>query len=177
MRNYLAVLFLVAAPILSGCGFTPIYAAGDVGRRPLLSHMTLSSVNGIEAVSDTVKSAFDPLVARTREDALYDLALDVTETAVPLAVQIDDSVTRYNYRLAAKYTLLRRSDNKQTSGGVEAVASFNVVASQYSTVFAERRAREKAATALALQIERDVLLKLSADERAELDARRANGAL
>lgn len=171
------VVAALAAPMLSGCGFTPVYATNGGSARPLLLRMHLQDVVGAEAPRDSVRAAFDRRVAATDADALYDLRLDVREAAVPLAVQIDDSVTRYNYRLSASYKLIRRSDQKTIDGVSEAVASFNVVASQYSTLFAEKRARQKAATALADLVERSILLKMTEEERAAIDAaRKAAGA-
>ena len=82
-------------------------------------------------------------------------------------MQIDASVTRYNYRLVGRYTLVERATGARYSGRVTSIASFNVVNSQYSTLFAEDAAREKAATQLVEDIERDILLKLSdANEKA-----------
>lgn len=175
-RGALCAALALSLPALSGCGFTPVYATNDKATRALLSRMALVDVKGTDTVESAVRGAFSRRVSPAGESALYDLGLDVRETAVPLAVQIDDSVTRYNYRMTADYTLTRRADGKTTKGLVESVASFNVVASQYSTLFAERRARERAADQLAEQIERSILLKLSTEERAAIDARRAAGA-
>lgn len=171
-----AAFTLAAAALLSGCGFTPVYATHDAAARPLLSRMAIAGVTGSESAREIVTAAFERHVARSEGEALYDLALDVRETALPLAVQIDDSVTRYNYRMTAGYTLTRRADGRKTEGSVESVASFNVVASQYSTLYAEKRARERAANQLAEEVERAILLKVSAEERAALEARRAAGA-
>lgn len=160
------------APLLQSCGFTPVYAARQGGERPLLSRMHVAEITGQERLRDAVSDVFERRARSDDETALYDLTIDVREAAIPLAVQIDDSVTRYNYRVTANYTLVRRSTRKQTTGTAEAIASFNVVASQYSTLYAENAAREKAAGALAEQIERSIFLKFSAEERAEVEARR-----
>lgn len=172
-RTIFAAALLLALPPLQGCGFTPVYATKDAGERPLLARMHVSDVVGNDRLKETVSAAFARRVAHGDGETLYDLALDVREAAIPLAVQIDDSVTRYNYRMSATYTLVRRSTKKSTTGAAEAIASFNVVASQYSTLYAENAAREKAANALVDQIERSILLKFSAEERAEVEARRA----
>lgn len=172
-RTLLAAALLAAAPMLAGCGFTPVYATRDIGEQPLLSRMHVADIVGNDRLKETVGAAFQRRSGRDTETPLYDLTLDVREAAIPLAVQIDDSVTRYNYRMSANYTLVRRATGKSMTGAEEAITSFNVVASQYSTLYAENAAREKAAAALAEQIERSILLKFSAEERAEVDARRA----
>lgn len=169
----LAAALLAAAPLLQGCGFTPVYATQQAGERPLLTRMRIAEITGNDRLRETVGAAFERRTARGDEEPLYDLTIDVREAAIPLAVQIDDSVTRYNYRMTASYILVRRSTKKSTRGSADAIASFNVVASQYSTLYAENAAREKAAQALAGQIERSIFLKFSAEERAEVEARRA----
>lgn len=167
------IAFLAALLPLQGCGFTPVYATRDTGERPLLARMHVADIVGNDRVKEAMSGALQRRAARDDAEALYDITLDVREAAIPLAVQIDDSVTRYNYRMSASYTLVRRSTKKSTKGTAEAIASFNVVASQYSTLYAENAAREKAAAALAGKIERSIFLNFSAEERAEVEARRA----
>ena len=48
-----------------------------------------------------------------------------------------------------------------------AIASYNVVTSQYSTLFAEQTAREKAAKTLIEELERDILLIIDDDATAK----------
>ena len=57
-------------------------------------------------------------------------------------------------------------------GSAEAVASFNVVDSQYATLFAEEAAREKAARTLIERIERNILLRLNDDKEVEEEVER-----
>ena len=160
---------LPAALLLQSCGFTPLYATPEGSKAAGLKNINLISV--------TARDTIQPLVTRAFRDrqgfggeattADYDLAVDAEEFAQRLAVQIDASVTRYNYLLRADYVLTRRSDGKRYSGSSEAVASFNVVNSQYSTLFAEEAAREKAARTLVEKIERDILLRLDDEEFVE----------
>jgi LPS-assembly lipoprotein len=173
LRTIFAAAALAALSLLQGCGFTPVYATKQAGERPLLARMHVADIVGNDRLKETISEVLSRRAARDDADALYDITLDLREAAIPLAVQIDDSVTRYNYRMTATYTLVRRSTRKSTTGTAEAIASFNVVASQYSTLYAENAAREKAANALADQIERSIFLKFSAEERAEIEARRA----
>lgn len=149
--------------LTGGCGFRPLYATDD-GSAPGLRNVTVSSLNAPEDVEHFVERAFTRRTAETAADASYDLLLNLAEQAERLAVQIDASVTRYNYRLVARYTLVDRSTGRQLTGRVVSIASFNVVDSQYSTLFAEDAAREKAANQLAEDIERDILLKLAAEQ-------------
>lgn len=157
---------------LEGCGFTPLYADTASGG-PLLRNVSLDAVNGGETLTETIQRSAARRLAAGADEALYGLVLDVREQAVPLAVQIDDSVTRYTYRMSMKYTLSRRADGVEFSGEVEAISSFNVVSSQYSTLYAEEAARDKAAANAFEQLERSILLKLSPEEQAAISARQA----
>ena len=151
---------LAAGPLLSGCGFQPLYATAD-GSAAGLRDVALGEVAAPEEIRPLVMRAFERRTSSEPSSANFDLTVSTTEQAQRLAVQIDASVTRYNYRLVGRYTLIERTTGARYSGRVTSIASFNVVNSQYSTLFAEDAAREKAATQLVEDIERDVLLKLS----------------
>lgn len=162
--NRLIVCLAVTAPLLASCGFQPLYATGD-GAAPGLRNIALASLAAPEDIQSEVTRAFKRRMAEEPGAAAYDLEVRTTEQAERLAVQIDASVTRYNYRLVGDYTLIERAAGKRYSGRVVSIASFNVVDSQYSTLYAESAAREKAAAQLVEDIERDILLKLSDAER------------
>lgn len=155
-------LFAIAASLLlTACGFQPLYATSD-GSAPGLRNVALSTVTAPEEIEPVVKRAFARRTAAEGSAAEYDLLLKADEQSERLAVQIDASVTRYNYRLVGSYTLVERAGGKQYKGRITSIASFNIVNSQYSTLYAEDAAREKAATQLVEDIERDILLKLAA---------------
>lgn len=165
MRIRIVCLAALAAtlPALAGCGFTPLYAIADTADKPALTRVHVAEIVSSEAATRILAEEFNWRTARESEEARYDLYVNVREQSQQLAVQIDDSVTRYNYRLNGSYRLVDRSSGKETTGRANAVVSFNVVNSQYSTLFAEKSAREKAARTLVEQIERDILLGLAAE--------------
>lgn len=168
----IALSVLAAAALtLSACGFQPLYATGEGSAAAGLGNVRLGSVNANEGTVPIIRRAFERRMARAGDSAAeYSLELDVRDLAQPLAVQIDDSVTRYNYRLIADYIMTPTDGGKSFKGRAEAVASFNVVSSQYSTLYAEDAAREKAARALAEDIERDILLKFAAERETDTAA-------
>jgi LPS-assembly lipoprotein len=160
----------LAALFLAACGFKPLYATAD-GAAPGLRAIALASVAAPDEIEPVVTRAIRRRAADDAASAKYDLLVTATEQAERLAVQIDASVTRYNYRLVGKYTLVSRETGKRINGRVVSISSFNVVNSQYSTLYAEEAAREKAANQLAEDIERDILLELAAAEDAAAGAR------
>jgi LPS-assembly lipoprotein len=166
LKNAFRLLAAAAgAALLHGCGFQPLYATND-GSAPGLRNVALSTVSAPEEITPMVTRAFSRRTSAEPAAAAYDLQIIAKEQAERLAVQIDASVTRYNYRLVGRYTLTERSSGKRYAGSVVSIASFNVVNSQYSTLFAEEAAREKAANQLVEDVEHDILLKLAAANEA-----------
>ena len=172
MRIFVVLAFSLF--FLSGCGFTPLYATPEGAKGAGLKNINLTAVRSRDTIEPLVTRAFQDRKGTnaTVEAPEYDLMVEAEEFAQRLAVQIDASVTRYNYLLRADYVLTRRSDGKRMQGSAEAVASFNVVDSQYATLFAEEAAREKAARTLIEQIERNILLRLNDDKEVEEEVER-----
>ncbi|MEO1137373.1 MAG: LPS assembly lipoprotein LptE [Pseudomonadota bacterium] len=171
------VLRLAAAFSLSlwlcACGFKPIYATQE-GASPVSRLVAVGPVAAPETVAPYVADALDARLGSVNgETPRYDLLVTAQEAAERLAVQIDATVTRYNYRLSARYRVIDRETGEGFSGVARAVTSYNIVNSQYSTLFAERTAVEKAARQLAEEIERDLLIRFAEpeEERNKVDPR------
>ncbi|MEZ5921803.1 MAG: hypothetical protein R3C60_10680 [Parvularculaceae bacterium] len=156
----LAILALAGVLFLSSCGFHPLYAENEGGGG--LRRMALVDVTAPDAIAPTIRQAFKRRTA-LGDEAPYELSISATEQSERLAVQRDSTVTRFNYQLRGSYFLTERATGKRYTGRVVSSASFNVVNSQYSTLFAEEAAKEKAATQLVDDVERQILLEL-ADE-------------
>lgn len=155
-------LVLIGCMLLASCGFKPIYAAPADGSTPVFRQVALRSVAAPESIQSVVSRALeDRLVVEPGARAKYDLYVSAAERAERLAVQIDATVTRYNYRLTARYTAVDSNSGVQIKGSARAVTSYNIVTSQYSTLYAEQTAVEKAAKLLAEDIERDLLIRLA----------------
>ena len=168
-RLIITTIALAALPLLGGCGFTPLYATDEAGAPQGLPAIHFAGVAASEEAAVAVTHAFTARTARPGAPAQFDLTIEVKESARPLAVQLDSSVTRFNYQLQGAYKLTRRADGKSFSGSATSVASFNIVNSQYSTLFAENSARDKAARVLAEEVERDILVKLDLARREDAD--------
>lgn len=156
---------IVCLLLLGGCGFKPIYATADNQGVLVSNKIKIAAVRAPEDIHLNVSDALRERMG-VDEGVAPDYSLDVVakDESRRLAVQIDATVTRYNYRLSSSYRLTRLSTRETISGTATAVTSYNIVSSQYSTLFAEKTAREKAARLLAENIERDILLRLSDPE-------------
>lgn len=162
MKRTAALLTVLAGSLaLSACGFKPIYATQE-GGSPISSQIQLERVVAPENVAPYLEEALNArIVSADGVSPRYELVVQARENADRLAVQIDATVTRYNYRLRGRYWVLDRETGERVRGVAEAITSYNIVNSQYSTLFAERAAVEKAARQLAEEIERDMLIRFS----------------
>ena len=156
------IAIIVSMLFLPACGFKPIYATPDGAAAPVNMQIAVGPVSAPEEVHLFVDDALrERIVLREGQTPKYELTVSASENAQRLAVQIDATVTRYNYRLGGRYVLVNLETGEAIRGRASAVTSYNIVSSQYSTLFAERSAREKAARQLAEEIERDIILRLN----------------
>ncbi len=161
-RAILSAALLANLLIMTGCGFRPIYATNADGSPPLNQLVAIRHVAAPDTVRSLIGDALhDRILLKEGQNPKYDLYVKAKESAERLAVQIDATVTRYNYRLRAEYTLVNLEDGTRRNGTATAVTSYNIVSSQYSTLYAERTAQEKASRLLAEEIERDLLIQFS----------------
>ena len=83
----------------------------------------------------------------------YRLDLRLSRKRNSLAVQLDDSVTRYDMVLRARATLVRLKDQKAVyTTNVRRVASYNVLREPFATLVAEQDAERRASVEIANQI-------------------------
>ena len=162
-RAFLAVTCLLP---LQGCGFEPLYAdtsamgGGPAGGLSMIYVEPIRDRIGYELRNDLL----DRLDATSSvANARYRLRLEYTELEEPVVFQPNTSITRYNYTLTAHYDLVTK-DNPQSvkSGDVTAFAAYNVAASPYlySTVAAQRDAKNRAANDIAERIRLELAVYL-----------------
>ena len=145
MRSTILAATALSALLLSGCGFQPLYATAN-GEAVVSRLVNVQSIAAPEIVAPYIAEALGGRMGEVDgETPRYDLFVEAREGAERLAVQIDATVTRYNYRLSARYTVVDSQTGQRFSGNARAVTSYNIVSSQYSTLYAERAAIEKAA--------------------------------
>ena len=159
MKAIPAIVTALSALLIAGCGFTPVYSTlpAEAGGERVVRLISIAGIAAPEEVAPYIQTALNErFIPANNASPSYDLHVEVSERADRLGVQIDASVTRYNYRLLGRYRLAPRDGTPPITGGVSVVTSYNIVTSQYSTLFAERTAQEKAAQLLAIEIERDI---------------------
>lgn len=144
------------AGLAGGCGFRPLYGTAGFSNR-VTAHLA-----AIQLQPDRERTGLeiynylrDLLTPRGPSAApLYRLSFNVVEEKDGLAIESDESITRYNLSLFATY-VLQRADSGQvlTEGQARATAAYNVIRSEYANLRAERDAQSRAAREVAFEIQ------------------------
>lgn len=164
LRGALAALGLLLA--LPGCGFQPLHAdrsatgAGAAG----LGDVAVAPI--AERTGQLLRFELEDRFRRAPVSGGpgYVLRVELRESSVGTAVDVDESVTRANQQLAADYVLLD-GDVELYTGSAGATSSYNILRSDYGTIVAERDARQRNVTRLADFIERDLAVLFLRAER------------
>ncbi len=158
MKNFLLMLALTA---LAGCGFTPLYATNEAGAGP---RDTLDRVEiGIIPDSDG-QILRNLLIDRFYsggwpDDPSYILSFTPLEESIR-----DLDITKSSDATRAQLTLVTEMSLREKGGAVvlkrklNALTSYNILQSQFTTRVAEDAARRNALTDLARQTENELLL-------------------
>lgn len=159
LTKWLAVIGLASA--LGACGFTPLYGVQPDGTRvnTELEQIQVVAIEDGRTGYDIYNALIDRLSPNGEPEAPdYQLRIRLREQREGVAIERDASITRYNLRLTANYTLVDiRTGNTVHEGQSRSIASYNVVDSQFATLTAERDAEERAA----IELSEDIKLRLA----------------
>ncbi len=150
---------LASALIVSSCGFHPLYGNAGAGGGPAgrLANIYVESIPervGYELRNDLI-DMFDTNGDATNSD--YRLQLVLREVREPVGFRRDATITRFNYRLFARYELIERSSTRAVkSGEVRSITAYNVAQSPYATVAGEKDAQDRAARDVAERIRTEI---------------------
>ena len=139
------VLAMVLATTLAGCGFRPLYAVGpgggvasDIGTvriAPIPNRVGQILRNELV---DRLNPAGEPA------DPRYSLEAHVAVAKMELGFRKDETATRTSLRFRSPFRL--RDSNSRAivySSRASAVASYNILDSEYATISAARSARRR----------------------------------
>lgn len=133
--------------MLAGCGFSPLYSGYRDGRAT--SEMPLISISGIDGrlghrLRNYLQDQINPQGRPTKPS--YRLQVTLSEFTTLRALLEDETATRANLTLTARYVLFdTRADRPISSGEASVVSSFNFVQSDFAKEMAEQDARDSAA--------------------------------
>lgn len=135
----------IAAVLLAGCGFHPLYAGGRNG--PAASELASIKVEPIADRSGQIlrNHLLDLLTPYgPPEQPKYRLKVKLRESTYGLAVQKSEFVTRSNLRILAEYQLLDSQTGKPLFRGSSAITGgYNILSSEFSTMASEQNVRER----------------------------------
>lgn len=149
--------------MLAGCGFHPLYAQPDkgVGVAANFSTVYIPPIELENAGYELRNDLLDALQARSRPDGTrYDLKITLRDRNQPIAIQNQTvgalkevEITRYNYTLIADYQLVDRKTQKVLTKGTESsLSAYDVVASPYATLVAQKTAQANTAQDIAQEL-------------------------
>ena len=140
------VLMLLAAPLLSACGLTPMYAGGGSGAVARgLAAIDISPIEG--RAGWLMRNALgDRLRTGTGAAARYRLDVRLDDKLEGLGLLSDDTIGRERRTLRARYQLVDLANGQivlDATAGSD--AGIDVVSSEYATIAAENTALENLA--------------------------------
>lgn len=155
--------FVIFAMALSACGYRPLYGNSSInpGLQSDLSTVKVAPIADRpgQVLHNELVRRFNPTGANTA--TTYRLKITLSQNIQKLAVLQNTSATRANLNLTATYTLIQNTTgNKVREGRLRAVASYNLIDSDYATRIAEDDARERALDSLAEQLHQQVAFYL-----------------
>jgi LPS-assembly lipoprotein len=155
----ISCLCILVSALTSACGFHPLYAShgGNAGASQVFGSIYVEPI-AEEAGYDLRNSLIDLLDTTGRPaDPRYRLKITLHDQLQGAALQNDASITRYNYTLTADYVLDdSTTGNAVTHGEVSSLTAYNVVASPYATLIAQKDAQKRTGDELAERIRLDL---------------------
>jgi LPS-assembly lipoprotein len=149
---------------LAACGFQPLYG---------------SSTQNAEVQNKLAGIYIPPVKGRTGQilrnelldlttprgvpgQPVYTLNISLTESKAGLAIQDDDTITRFNLTLNTSFQLVESADGQKIyKGSTQNIASYNVVSSDFANLSAELNAEKRAALDSAKQIHQQLSVYFS----------------
>lgn len=143
IRALVLAIVVTGSALLSGCGFTPLYATP--GLRPEMAAIDVNAPRGrtgyllTEALNDTL--------GRDRaQRAAYRLDLTLTERRYARGLRLDNTADRYEAHLIVDYALVDLASGRTITHGAEPVeVSYAATYVPYDSVTAEQDGQKRAA--------------------------------
>ena len=157
MKRALLALIL-ATPLVSACGFTPIYAEPAVGSS--LRRIAVSTQD--DRLGYRLREQLEDALAWDRSSApLYRLTTQVEQNRRSLGRRIDDTATRYELTVKAAWTLTPTSGGTPLTGTETVTTTYAAADQPYAAIAAQQDGEERAAAELARLIRLDLMQALA----------------
>ena len=147
----IALVLLLAAPGLTACGFTPLYAAPGVS--PGLSAIETVAPDG--RTGYLLREALDDVMARdVGKPPVWRLSIDLRETRTPRGRRVDATASRYELVLIAEWKLTSAATGAVVHEGVTRTeVTYDRADQPYAAIAANQDSQARAASELARKIQ------------------------
>lgn len=149
---------------LTACGFQPLYGSStqNADVQIKLANTYIPPIKGRtgQILRNELLDLTTPKGVPSKPQ--YRLTIGLREAKTGLAIQEDDTKTRFNLTLNTNFRLIKTLDDTQIyAGSTQTIASYNVVASEFANLSAEINAEKRAALVAAKQIHQQLSVYFS----------------
>ncbi|MZR29803.1 LPS assembly lipoprotein LptE [Sneathiella litorea] len=159
MSLFRVSLVILILGLVSACGFQPLYGSAtqnaDVQRK--LAQVYIEPIYGQtgQILRNELLDRGNPLGLSATP--AYRLTVTYSILSEGLAIQNDDTKTRFNLTLTSNFRLTDATGQEVIySGSTQNIASYNVVQSEFANLSASKNAAKRAALVAAEQINRQI---------------------
>jgi LPS-assembly lipoprotein len=156
LPSRLILLIVAACPLLSGCGFQPVYGTKNDAGQLSASELHYIVIDPIpNRVGVRLRAELERLFSPPMSPPQHTLDIRLNVESDVTAIDRDASVRRRNLKLIADVRLLRNGAAKEPpefTTVVRANAGMEQLPSDFSTLVSESAAEERAVERLAFQI-------------------------
>jgi LPS-assembly lipoprotein len=158
-----ALLLACVALLPTGCGFHPVY--GDHGGKdesdltPVLASIAVDSIRDRigQEITNSLRDGLNPQALSV--PANYRLEVALTEGVLNLMTRSNDSASRTNTIMGARWSLIRLADNKTIlSGTSRATTGHDVLTSEYANLVSGKQDETNAIRELSDDIQQQIAL-------------------
>lgn len=164
-------LFVFMMVLLTGCGFTPLYSKHQPSNTETIDSLRAVALpvipgrNG-QIFLNELSTLVNPSSIPSAKE--YALKVDLSKTTLPIGIERDRHITRYNILIKAPYTLTRIKTGKVVDKGtVKMVGSYDSLDSDFATFVAEEDTTEHTLKDLARELKTRLVVALLKEESHE----------
>ena len=154
-----AGLALALAATVGACGFRPMYMQSANGG-PAIGPVIVDRIDG--KAGYVLKSELEKMFDIERGTGpVRRLQITLSESVAGLGFRVDESASRSDLYLDARYTLFDIDGKAVVTSNIRTVASYDVPTSAYGEIAAQDDARERASETMAERIRADLIVRLA----------------
>jgi LPS-assembly lipoprotein len=149
-------LLLGLAAGLGACNFRPLYLAQGGDNSAVRTELAAIEIRGLDGrlgylLRDALLDELNPATADV--PPRYVLNVRLSSSARALGIQLDNTITRYNLALTARFQLREKAANEiLVASTVRRISSYNVSREPYADLVASQTAERRAAQEVATDI-------------------------